>query len=806
VRTSGKINGPLTIGTATFGGAKLNVYATPADAGYLYGIRLSDESTTTLAFGLQTPSATSRPFIHGNSGLGFGTAGTIALNITSAQQVQVLATTNSTSAITGALIVGNGTNGGIGVSGRSYFAEQVNSKAFESTGGPTVFDANGGISLAGNGGSAYAAIKAYTNAAGTEKTISFNQSGGAGVNIGGTGAVEGGGLRVGSIMAVGTSTDVSIGLNHRPTLTTGSFQYGIYSVPVINAATADSGFFSLRTAASAAVSSAFALRAFTPTLGSGSTVNTISGLKIENFGGAGITHAYGIDIAAQSGASTTNVGLRNAGTTLLTGDLTTSANLFAGTTYFSAPNGVNIDTTGSASLRWNDSGTQKWWLYKLSGDVNLYLRDMVNARMQATFTPGASSGTAASYLWSSLYVDSTVNSTSYNSGALQVVGGVGIGGALFSQQNSNAIVTGTNFANTNAGTAATLRHTLIAGTNTSTIEAYSNGHATFPGRLRFGTTNGQIDFVPSGVLGMSISASAVTTPVGLINISKSGAGSTLEINADSGFTSKLSFQRATTNRWTMEVDSTDLLSIKALGSTTAFSISAAGDTTIAGTLIANAATNAFRIPTAQTPASQTAAGTQGQITWDASYLYVCTSTNNWGRSSLNWAGGGGSGGSSNIWIPASEWIPRTTNGCGINSLESTTNRVNYDVLEFDPAAVEYAQAMVVLPNNWNAGTVTAKFHWTAASGSGDVVWQLSGRAYANDDAIDQATGTAQSSTDTLTAANDLDISPATSAITLAGTAANGNPVVFELSRNATAGGDTLGTDARLIGVEITYSV
>jgi hypothetical protein len=113
----------------------------------------------------------------------------------------VFGTTNATSAITGALIVGNGTNGGIGVSGRSYFAEQVNSKAFESTGGPTVFDANGGLSLAGNGGSAYAAIKAYTNAAGTEKTISFNQSGGAGVNIGGIGAVAGG-----SLLASGTVT------------------------------------------------------------------------------------------------------------------------------------------------------------------------------------------------------------------------------------------------------------------------------------------------------------------------------------------------------------------------------------------------------------------------------------------------------------------------------------------------------------------------------------------------------------------------------------------------------------------------
>lgn len=163
------------------------------------------------------------------------------------------------------------------------------------------------------------------------------------------------------------------------------------------------------------------------------------------------------------------------------------------------------------------------------------------------------------------------------------------------------------------------------------------------------------------------------------------------------------------------------------------------------------------------------------------------------------------GGSTNVWIPASAWIPRTTSGCGVNSLESSTNKVNYDVLEFDAAAIEYAQAMVIMPNNWNAGTVTSKFHWTAASGSGDVVWQLSGRAYANDDAIDQATGTAQTATDTLTAANDVDISPATSAITLGGTAANGNPVVYELSRKATDAGDTLAVDARLLGVEISYT-
>ena len=163
------------------------------------------------------------------------------------------------------------------------------------------------------------------------------------------------------------------------------------------------------------------------------------------------------------------------------------------------------------------------------------------------------------------------------------------------------------------------------------------------------------------------------------------------------------------------------------------------------------------------------------------------------------------GGSTNIWIPASAWIPRTTTGAGIDSREQTTNRINTDELLFDAGTDEFAQAMIVMPNNWNAGTVTAKFHWTASTGSGDVVWGLQGRAYANDDALDQAMGTAQTATDTLTATNDVDISPATSAITLGGTAASGNPVIFQVYRDADAAGDTLGADARLLGVEISYT-
>lgn len=163
------------------------------------------------------------------------------------------------------------------------------------------------------------------------------------------------------------------------------------------------------------------------------------------------------------------------------------------------------------------------------------------------------------------------------------------------------------------------------------------------------------------------------------------------------------------------------------------------------------------------------------------------------------------GGSTNVWIPAAQWIPRTTTGCGIDSRELSTNKINTDELLFDAGTDEFAQCMIVMPSNWNAGTITAKFHWTASTGSGDVIWGLSGRAYANDDALDQAQGTAQTVTDTLTATNDLDISSATSAITLGGTAAAGNPVIFEVYRDANAGGDTLAADARLLGVEISYT-
>jgi len=178
------------------------------------------------------------------------------------------------------------------------------------------------------------------------------------------------------------------------------------------------------------------------------------------------------------------------------------------------------------------------------------------------------------------------------------------------------------------------------------------------------------------------------------------------------------------------------------------------------------------------------------------------------RGDGTWAApaGGGGGGASNIWIPAAQWIPKTTLGCGVDSIETTTNDQNFDQLLFDAGADEFADALVIVPNNWNNGTITARFYWTASTSSGDVVWGIQARAFANDDALDTAAGTAQTVTDTLTATNDMCVTSATSAVTIGGTPAANTPVQFTVYRDANAGGDTLAADARLLGVEILYTL
>lgn len=148
--------------------------------------------------------------------------------------------------------------------------------------------------------------------------------------------------------------------------------------------------------------------------------------------------------------------------------------------------------------------------------------------------------------------------------------------------------------------------------------------------------------------------------------------------------------------------------------------------------------------------------------------------------------------------------PTTTAGCAdVATVEAGTNDVDYKVLDFDQTSSENAFIGFVMPDSWDGGTLTATFVWTAASGTGTVTWGIKGRAFANDDAIDQAYGTAQTVTDTLITAADIHVSDPTSAITLAGSPAGGQWVQFKIYRDIS---DTLNADARLIAVKLEYKV
>lgn len=157
-----------------------------------------------------------------------------------------------------------------------------------------------------------------------------------------------------------------------------------------------------------------------------------------------------------------------------------------------------------------------------------------------------------------------------------------------------------------------------------------------------------------------------------------------------------------------------------------------------------------------------------------------------------------------LYIPAAAMIPNTTNGAALGTVELATNKVMYDSMAFDQTTQEAVGFWVTLPSTWNAGTITFKAHWTAAAGSGTVQWDFAARCYIDDDAIDQAQGTAvNTGTDTLITLQDMHITSTTGACTVAGTATANRPIYVSVKRNVAT--DTLSGDALLLGATLEYT-
>jgi len=160
-----------------------------------------------------------------------------------------------------------------------------------------------------------------------------------------------------------------------------------------------------------------------------------------------------------------------------------------------------------------------------------------------------------------------------------------------------------------------------------------------------------------------------------------------------------------------------------------------------------------------------------------------------------------------MWVPASAMYGATTNPADAQQVETTAIRPDMKVLDFDAGTNEFAQFSVAFPKSWNEGTVTYQVYWTPSStNTGNCLFQLQGVAVGDGDTIDVAYGTGITVTDAgIGTVEDQQISPVSSAVTIAGSPAVGEQTYFQLLRLAADGSDTFTGDARVLGIRIFFT-
>jgi len=160
-----------------------------------------------------------------------------------------------------------------------------------------------------------------------------------------------------------------------------------------------------------------------------------------------------------------------------------------------------------------------------------------------------------------------------------------------------------------------------------------------------------------------------------------------------------------------------------------------------------------------------------------------------------------------MWVPAAAMYGATTNGADAQQVETTAVRPDMKVLDFDAGTNEFAQFSVAFPKSWNEGTVTYQVYWTPSStNTGNCLFGLQGVAAGDSDTIDVAYGTAVLITDAgIGTVEDQQVSPVSSAVTIAGSPAVDQLTYFQLLRDATAGADTFTGDARVLGIKIFFT-
>ncbi len=169
-----------------------------------------------------------------------------------------------------------------------------------------------------------------------------------------------------------------------------------------------------------------------------------------------------------------------------------------------------------------------------------------------------------------------------------------------------------------------------------------------------------------------------------------------------------------------------------------------------------------------------------------------------------------------LYIDATAMLSCTTSGAQYAQVEKETYDIDLGYYAFDGGVGERTQFKLVMPEDWDLGTIKAKFYWSSADGStavdDQVTWAIKAGAIKDDDPIDAALGTARAVEDTLltNSGTDMQITGATPAITVGGasTVTLGDLIVFEIFRDTDGSVETttddMAEDSWLFGCSIQY--
>lgn len=160
-----------------------------------------------------------------------------------------------------------------------------------------------------------------------------------------------------------------------------------------------------------------------------------------------------------------------------------------------------------------------------------------------------------------------------------------------------------------------------------------------------------------------------------------------------------------------------------------------------------------------------------------------------------------------IVVPAAAMTPSVTSGANQEQIETTSNKINISVLDFDASADEYACFCIPMPKSWDRGTVTYQAYWTTeATDTDGVAWGLQGMSVSDGDTIDASWGTGVVVTDVAQgAAGKILVTAESAAVTIGGSPLDEDLCVFRVYRDVSDGADNMAEDARLVAIKLFYT-